>query len=95
MKKTVVKAGRLVRLESGSYSEYSVRGFFVALRDFNPFDELEEFFKEKPEQRKDYHFEVDEFMAFVIAKGYLLEIDEDILDLGDYGSANFTLSGPE
>jgi hypothetical protein len=92
--KTIVKAGRLLSMDSGEYSDYGLNGFYVALRDFNPFEELELYFDANPAQRGSYSFEKDQFIASVIAKGYLLEIEPDNLYLGSYSSAEFRLTGP-
>ncbi len=77
------KAGSLLLVDSGSYSDYSVIGFFVTLRDFCPQDELNEYLMQEP---SDY-FDGDKFLAFLLAKGLLLEIEHGNLYLGEYSSA--------
>lgn len=80
---TTAKAGSLLLVDSGSYSDYSVIGFFVALRDFCPQDELNEYLIQEP---SDY-FDGDKFLAFLLAKGLLLEIEYGNLHFGGYSSA--------
>jgi hypothetical protein len=36
----IAKAGKLVCVDRGEYSDYEVTGFFVVLRDFSPREEL-------------------------------------------------------
>jgi hypothetical protein len=90
-----IKAGRLLMLDHGEYSDYNVDGFFVVLKDFKPHDELAQYFEANPNQRESYCFERSEFIAFVVAKGYLLAIEYNELYLGSYGSAEFRISGHE
>lgn len=85
---TVVNAGRLVMFDSGEYSDYSVTGFFVVLKEFNPVEELEIFLTQNPNQRERYGFEKSAFIAFVIAKGLLLEIEYSEIYLGAYDSSD-------
>lgn len=82
----IAKAGKLLCVDRGEYSDYNVTGFFVALRDFDPRAELDEFLNAHPEQREDYSFEQDMFLAALLAKGLLLEVDYGTLYLGTYSS---------
>ena len=79
---TTAKAGSLLLVDSGSYSDYSVIGFFVTLRDFCPQNELAEYLV----QASDTYFNEEKFLAFLLAKGLLLEIEHGNLHLGGYGS---------
>lgn len=78
----IAKAGKLLLVDSGSYSDYSVMGFFVTLKDFCPQKELTEYLAKVP----DTYFVEDKFLAHLIAKGLLLEIEHGYLHLGGYGS---------
>ena len=82
----IAKAGKLLCVDSGAYSDYSVRGFFVVLRDFDPAAELESYLDEHQEQRADYHFEEDGYLAALLAKGLLMEVDYGTLYLTGYSS---------
>lgn len=77
----IAKAGKLLCVDSGSYSDYSVMGFFVTLQDFCPQNELNEYLKQVP---NDY-FNEDQFLAFLLKKGLLLEIEYSSLHLSGYG----------
>ena len=82
----IAKAGTLVCVDSGEYSDSQVHGFFVVLRDFAPLAELAEYVAahpEQPAQREDF-FERDEFLAGLLAKGLLLEIAYGTLFLSVY-----------
>jgi hypothetical protein len=83
----IAKAGKLLSVESGTYSDYHVTGFFVVLRDFDPMAELTEFLDANPGQRESYGFDGDEFLAALLSKGLLLEIEYGTLHMGDYSSS--------
>ncbi len=88
MRADTARAGSLISAEAGCYSDYSVVGFFVVLRDFNPAAELEKYLTEHPEQRGDYQFKDAKWLATLLASGYLLEITHGVLHLGDYSRAS-------
>jgi hypothetical protein len=93
---TIAKAGTLLSVESGCYSSYGVKGFFVVLREFTPAEKLNEYLKANPEQAGDYTFEEDQFLAALLAEGLLLEIPYGVMHLTDYSRAsefNFTPVG--
>lgn len=68
--------GQVIRVERGVYSGYSVVGFFAVLEDFDPHAELEQFLNAHPEQRDTCSFEDDEFLAVLIEKGLLKEVED-------------------
>ena len=82
----IAKAGKLLCVDSGEYSDYSVSGFFVVLRDFEPMAELAAHLEAHPEQREAYSFEGDSYLASLLAKGLLMEVDYGTLYLGAYSS---------
>ncbi len=82
------KAGTLLLLESGEYSDYSVTGFFVVLKTFTPHEELEAYLVEHPKEKDDYTFDADAFLAGLLAKGLLLEITHGVIHLCDYSRAS-------
>jgi hypothetical protein len=82
------RAGTLLCVDSGCYSDYGVTGFFVVLKDFAPKAELDEFVSTRPEQAADYQFQEHEFMAALLAKGYLLEVPYGTMHLTDYSRAS-------
>lgn len=81
------RAGRLLCIDQGTYSDYGVVGFFVVLKDFVPMAELRTYLEINPEQKEDYHLELSRFLAYLIAQGALLEIDYDRLFMGSYDCA--------
>ena len=85
MTNQIAKAGKLLLVDSGSYSDYSVMGFFVILQDFCPQEELTQYLLGT---QSDTYFNEDKFLAFLLKKGLLLEIAHDYLHVGDYGSSD-------
>ena len=81
---SIARAGTLLSVESGCYSDYGVVGFFVVLKDFDPRAELDEYLSTRPDQNQQYSFENDQFLAVILAKGLLLEIKYGVLHLSDY-----------
>lgn len=86
--KKLAAAGSLVCVDEGAYSDYQVTGFFVVLTDFEPMALLGEYLNENPEQRKDYSFSSAQFLAFLLAKGLLLEIAYGTLFMSEYGKSS-------
>jgi len=84
----IAKAGTLLCIDRGEYSDYEVTGFFVVLREFTPFIELDEYLYAHPKEKEGYNFERDRFLAALLAKGLLLEVEYGILYLGDCRQAN-------
>lgn len=82
------KTGQLVCIDCGEYSDYSVLGIFVVLKDFDPLHVLEEFLTSRPEQRKPYCFEQFEFLATLLEKKLLRELEYGTLYLGNYSDYN-------
>jgi len=80
-----LKPGRLLCVTKGEYSDHCLMGFFVILAAFDHAAELAEYLDTNPKQKEDYEFEEDQFIAALIGKGLLLEVEHDTLHLGDYG----------
>ena len=85
-KPNIAKAGKLLCVDSGEYSDYNVHGFFVVLRDFEPMAELAAHLQAHPEQRESYSFEGGSYLASLLAKGLLMEVDYGTLHLGSYST---------
>lgn len=83
-KKLLAKAGMLLCVDSGQYSDYSVVGFFVVLRDFDPMAELAAYLDAHPEQRVRYRFDSRAYFAVLVAKELLMEVKCGTLYLGAY-----------
>ena len=82
----IARAGKLLCVGSGAHSDYSVRGFFVVLCDFDPHAELAEHLNANPAQREAYHFEDDSFLAALLSNGLLLEVEYGTLHMTDYAN---------
>lgn len=82
----IAKAGKLLCVDSGEYSDYIVHGFFVVLRDFDPLAELAAHLDAHPEQRERYRFRQESYLAALLAKGLLMEVDYGTLYLGGYSN---------
>lgn len=82
----LARAGSLVCVDHGEYSDYSVRGFFVVLKEFDPRERVEAHLAEHPEQRETYQFDDDGYLASLIAQGLLLEIQYSTIYTGAYSS---------
>ncbi|WP_396190421.1 hypothetical protein [Flavobacterium sp.] len=78
----ILKQGQLLRVENGSYT---VNGFFVALKEFDPKKELEEYLADKPDQRYPNCFRCYDYLSKLLEKGFLLELEHATLFLGAYG----------
>ena len=86
-----VKAGQLIQIDSGCYSDYSVHGFFVALQQFDPMAERKEWIGTLD---ADQWYDQPDFIAGLIRKGLLLEIDYDIMHLETYSDpTDFSYNG--
>lgn len=84
----IAKAGSVICVSYGAYSDFCVAGFFKVLEDFKPSEELEDFLDENPDQREDYSFDRDSYLARLLAKNLLEEIDHGELYLGAYRCAD-------
>ncbi len=84
----IAKAGSLLSIEEGEYSDYGVVGFFVVLTDFDPKAVLEEYLADNLDQGRRYGFRREQFIAFVISKGLLLEIKYGGWYMGSYSSCD-------
>lgn len=82
----IAKAGKLLCVDSGVHSGYISHGFFVVLRDFDPHAELAAHLDANPAQREAYHFEEESFLAALLARGLLLELEYGTMYLTSYSS---------
>jgi hypothetical protein len=84
----LIRKGQRVLVTTGEYSDYSIRMVAEALDDIHVFTLREEWLVLHPDQREDYHFQEEPFLAWVYAtKGLLREVSVDWLEwhLGSYG----------
>lgn len=80
----IAKAGKLVCVDRGEYSDYSILGFFVVLKDFDPYAELADYLSEHQEQKQNYRFKEDKFLALLLSKGFLMEVEFGTMHLTGY-----------
>ncbi len=89
----IAKAGKLLCVDKGSYSDFCVIGFFMVLRDFDPQAELEAYLDDNPKERIGGDFKEEKFFAALLAKGFLLEIEYGnifLTSFADYRQFKFT-----
>ena len=84
---TMAKAGSLLCIDRGEYSDYSVIGFFVVLRDFEPAAELAAYLAANKRDQSPYEFRSECYLGSLIAKGLLMDVPYSTLYLGDYRSS--------
>jgi hypothetical protein len=90
----IAKAGKLLCVDRGEYSDYEVIGLFVVLRDFNPRAELGEYLAANPDDIIDHceygveihRFNEDAYFAVLLAKGLLMKVEYGTLYLGSYSN---------
>lgn len=80
----VIRAGSLLIVSTGEYSDYSVDGVFRAKSDIDPEALRSEWLALHPEQTVRYCFRDEQFLAWVAGKGLLEPIDCTEWHLGDY-----------
>ena len=79
----IARAGTLIHVDQGEYSDYGSIGFFVALKDFAPSKVFDEWRAIESEDEA-MSGRCDKLLAWLIGKGLLLEIRSDNLFLGEY-----------
>ena len=80
---TILKAGSLLQVDTGEYSDYSVMGFFVVLTGFDPLEKRDEWIAQLPSRKRDYSFRENAFLLWLVSQGLLLEIARATLHLSD------------
>jgi hypothetical protein len=71
----LAKAGTLLLIDTGEYSDYHILGFFVVVHEFEPHKELKEFLESDSDYIINNTFNEDSFLAMLLFKGLLLEIE--------------------
>jgi hypothetical protein len=82
------KAGALILVTEGQYSDQSTHGLFRALRDFTAKEAVAEFLKANPQKTGRYGFTLDAITPSLVANGYVEELDYSELWLGGYSTIN-------
>lgn len=86
IKSRVAKAGTWLCVSEGEDSNYSILGLYVVLKDFTPYNELDFFLAEHPDQRETYKFNSAAFLAYLINNGFFLEIKYGLMYMGSSSS---------
>lgn len=85
-----MKAGELLILSHGEYSDYSYSGPFRVLKDFDPkeqADECREYWRQLPESERCWQEGPDSsnYIAFLHARGFIEDVDCTEIHVGSYG----------
>jgi hypothetical protein len=83
-----IPAGSLFTVTTGVYSSYEVTGVFRAAADIDPQALLDEWLEVHPEQKQQFSFIEDRFLAFVFRKGLMEPVDTYEWHLADYSSSS-------
>ena len=86
-KMRVIKAGEMLTVTTGEYSDYSVHGVFEAVNDIDTEALKECWLSEHPEQREEHRFQDGLFLGWVFRQGCLRPISTIEWHLGSYGTA--------
>ena len=87
-KQATIPKGTIVTITSGEYSDYSIIGAFRSLKDISH-DDIESAKSEienRPDREELYGYELyTGFIAVLIVRGFLEDINSAEIYLGDYG----------
>jgi len=83
--KSTAKAGTLLSVTEGCYSDFTLTGFFVVLQDFVPSEQFAAYLGAHPEEKARHQFNPDKFLMRLIQSGLLLEVHSGELHMGSYG----------
>lgn len=83
-----LKAGEVVVVSSGAYSDYGIHGIYRLTQDIDPDGLCEQWLEIHPDLRKEYEFDEYDFIAWVLKEhGEAFEQIEAVeWHLGDYGN---------
>lgn len=84
-----IQKGTLFAVSTGCYSDYAISGIFRALDDLDPATLRDEYLRKYPVQSKQYAFESDKFLAWLIRRK-LIEDFNGVMEwhLSDYSTAD-------
>lgn len=88
----MIKEKTVLAMETGEYSDYSVLGFFEAVVDVDEQKVVDEYLSQHPQQKQMFHFDHYQFVAWLVEKGYLRDIDYARWFIGSYGQAPSEMS---
>lgn len=82
-------AGKLTMFSSGEWSDYTIQGVYVALKDLT-LDELKA--KSAPLVSGAFDDDLYSVEAMLVREGYLLEVDVTEVYVGDYDRIRLSIS---
>lgn len=82
----------LVIATEGAYSDYCVIGIFRWLGEYEPKEYLRMYLEEHPEQRVEYRFHPEAFVAWLQKTNLIEEVQHKELHLGSYHCPSRDLS---
>ena len=82
-----IPEGSLVRVSSGSYSDYTVDGVYRALKEIDPNLMIRGWLEAHPEQSEKYDFEYYHFLEWLVETGFLRPVDSIEWHLCDYSDS--------
>lgn len=80
---------RLVMVTSGAYSDYQVLCTVEWLSDKEPRELLGLYLDAHPDQKEDYCFRAEQFVAWLTVGGFAAELDVEEFHTDDYGCADY------
>ena len=90
---TAIKAGELLTIESGEYSDYGVLGIFRAKVDFVPDEVMNEYLDAHPDERASYSGTESKFIAWLEnTKGLIEPVEYRGWHIGSYGNFSTVLT---
>ena len=80
------KAGALLLITTGEYSDYYPHGIFRAVRDFNIKETVALYIEREKPDTEEYSFEFDKLVAWLSREGYVEDVQHTELWLGAYSN---------
>lgn len=81
-----VKAGEILLVTQGQYSDYSCTAIMRAERDFDIAEVKALYLAEFPEQAEEYNAEHEQFVGWLSSCGYATDVPHRELHAGSYGN---------
>lgn len=81
----IAKAGTLMKVTQGCWSDYHVIGLFEVQRDFSPSDELERYLDANPDSRGEFTFDYLSYVKKLTNDGLIMPLEHATMHVGNYG----------
>lgn len=88
-----VKAGELIILESGSWSDTMAHGVFKAKKDVDLHETVATFFEKYPDQKgNEYQLSHEKYVNYIVNElGLFEEIESRTINVGDFNELEFMI----